>query len=738
MAREKKILPVRMAVLFFLSVLCICIITHPAAADGEEERFTISCDTGDDVYITDTASEYPVWVTVRNNGRDFNGVIKIMMYTGSNMKETIAYAQPAAILSGEMQKFSFNMQSIYFDMASYEVPIRVDCLDENGNQVFSQAASVPIVSEGTSTICAGVVSHNSQISQMMNSSGFEYENAYVWGRVTMHGEDMNAGDILAADLSGMNMMVLDMYVPDEALVKIKDWLMEGGHLMISQALYEQYFGKPLSEDGMAAWGNGRILVYSEDKWSGSMLIQSVKSLFGSSGMYELLGGSSDPYWVAATVLGYDMWSKVPGIGKYLAVLLIYILLIGPAAYILLFKRKDRIEYLWGAIPCLAVVFSVLVWYLGGDTRYEDTFVHFNSMVHLTDEGTIEDTCIKVVSPDKGHTVLTLSEQCQLVPLSDDSYWNDGGDLRQGQERLMREDYDLAITALDEKTELFINSKAVFDQDYFWVSRVRENDGELNASLKYYKGCFNGIITNSTPWDLKNAFIYYNGIGLVLGALPAGQSISLENAEADTVIIAADSLMFDSSEYGMDHNQMAAERIMEEMIYYSGVLQEKKGMFIGGFTEEYDIGIDQGDQIESVNGIALIMQDISVTDSGNGWFSQAIVRGEGIEDTDRQNYDLDSYIIYGTEVIQLNYQLNGNCQPDYMKWLNADPSVHIEFYNRKSDEFEPVMTDAYVMNGEELAPYLDEMYQIRAKVQVDDTGVLSYIPAFTVTGGEVYD
>lgn len=747
MIQERRSIVWRILMTLILAGLCVGMMAYPAMADGEAERFTIVCSAGDGFYIPDGMAEYPVRISVSNNGADFHGVIKLMMYTGDNMKETVAYVQKAVIPAGETESFKFNVQNIYFDLSSYKIPVRIELLDENGNQVSCQTLEFQVTSDGSAIFLGGVVSRNDQISQLMNASGFDYETDYVCGRVTMQGINLTSEDIMVMDLSRADMLVLDMDVTDEAWEKILDWLMKDGHLMMSREVYDVRIGKTLDDDAMTTWGTGRVLVYdSEKKWSGTELIRSIKALFGPTGMSALLEGD-DNFWRITNQLSYDMWSKTPKIGGYLIVLFIYILLMGPAAYVFLSRGKDRREYMWGVIPCLAIVFSLIIYQLGSAVRYSDTFVRYGSIVRLTDEGTVEDTRMMVISPDTEHTMVTLEGKCSLIPLFEDYYWGSNGSYYgdgnlkddRSRARLMTEEYDLAITSSEEKTDILINSGAVFDNSYFSVSRILENDGELKADLQFYRGCFNGTIRNTTPWNLKNVWIAYHGIGMVLGELPAGQSVALNQAEADIVLIPyADSFDLDPTVYGPDANQTAARWIMSNLIDNSGMLRDSSCAVMAGFTEDYDIGIEDSGEIESVNGMALIVQNIAVQSSGRNWSSQALVHGTGVSEDDEMNYDTYSYMIYSSDVININYQLDGVGCPDYIKWLNHDPNVHIAFYNYGTGNYDSVFEDSYVLSGDELTPYLDEQYHIMAQVQADDMGYNSYIPGFTVTGGEADD
>lgn len=733
MVKKQKIRLWQIATIFMLSFVCICMAGSPVFAGENEGKFTIACSADDRFFISDSIEDYPIKISVKNNGRDFNGTIQMKMYIDGSAEKIVAYGQPAVIPTGETATFYFSARDIYFDVTAYKIPIYIDLLDENGNSVFGQIKDLEVESDGDPVVCAGVISDNDQIARIISSFGFDYETIWVSGKVTMQGMNMNSEDCLSMKLNRLDMMILDKDVTDEAWSAISDWLMRGGHLMMNEAVYKERIDKPLDEKNMSTWGTGKVLVYDQDKWNGDKMIRSVKELFNEREIGCLMGSCS--YYNGIGLLDYDMWSGTTGVGKHLIILIIYILLLGPVAYIIL-KKKDRREYLWGVILCLAIIFSVVIFFADDATRYKDSFIRYISRVQITEEGNAEDTCVLVTSPDKDRTMLTVNGEYNISPVIGGYYWNSGLNKEPYRGRLINGDYDLALAVSNKKTDIIINNRTVFDEKRFSSWRISEKNGELESHLKYYRGSFSGRITNTTPWDLKNTFIIHKGVVLVLGDLPAGQSIDLDQAEAETVLYCADDFKFDTSVYNGVVSQTAANRIMKNML--ESIREEKDGTFIGGFTEDYDIGLEESSQIESVKGLALIMQDIDVQQSGHGWSSQAVIIGDGMTQEDRDNYDSYRYVIYNEVEINLCYRLDGTCRPEYIRWLNPDDGMQLEFYNIKTGAYDRVFEDTQVGDGDWMAPYVDGEYEIKARVKVENFEREHFVPMFTVTGGEIHD
>lgn len=725
------------AVLVLMAILVSVLSVWPVMAEGE--RFDISCEADDSIYIPDDIKDYPIQVKVKNNGGDFEGILKIMLYAGSQTDETIAYGQKAVISAGDTEIFQFNIQDIIFYSQEYSIPVRIDLLDENGNTVYQTVSSFMAGSDGYAEICAGIISRDTRISQGLDATDFEYDGMYydgygVAGTITMHGIDLTSDILETMDLSRLEMLVIEENISEDAWRNVSDWLIMGGHMLISRPVYEKLVHKPLDNQQMTSYGTGRIMVYDREAWNGAMLIRSVKTLFG----YELgrfIMGRYDVYWQQQRALSYDIHSPIPDVSPYLIVLIIYIIAIGPVGYLFL-KKKDRREFLWALIPCIAVIFSVIIYQLSSSTRYTGDFIRYNSQVWLTDEGNVENTSFVLVSPDKGKVIFSADEDSHLSYLKKDSYWYDESEaIEDRQEALLEEDYDVALAASEGKTDVLIHNRVVFNEEYLTSSRVLDAEGTIDCDLECYHGAFSGTITNTTSWNLKNCFVTYKGVVIMIGDLPAGESIRLDQKKVDYIWNNLGmQIAFDTSDYS-EMNETAVYQTMNNMFQNAGYAGREQAV-IGGFTDEYDIGIEGG-QLTFIDGLALITKNIQITDSGDGWKTQMIVYGEGSTLEDRESYDSACYYVYDSEIC-LDYQLDRDYAVDYLEWLNSDPAMQMAFYNHETGEYDQVFDGTVIMEGDALAPYLNARNLLKVQITIDNMDTEHFVPAFSTSGGERRD
>ena len=161
--------------------------------------------------------------------------------------------------------------------------------------------------------------------------------------------------------------------------------------------------------------------------------------------------------------------------------------------------------------------------------------------------------------------------------------------------------------------------------------------------------------------------------------------------------------------------------------------------VGGFTLDYDIGVQNNEELATVDGVTLIKEKMVVSDSGNGWSTQALIGPEEPENEENMyDYDTDSYMIYGTDMLNASYvvePLSGNL---YLKWLNPDEDMMVAFYNLSTGVYDTVLEESDEMTADELKNYIAEDGTIKAHVQSGDMTYDHYMPVFTASGGEKND
>lgn len=146
-----------------------------------------------------------------------------------------------------------------------------------------------------------------------------------------------------------------------------------------------------------------------------------------------------------------------------------------------------------------------------------------------------------------------------------------------------------------------------------------------------------------------------------------------------------------------------------------------------------------EDIASVDGITLIKEKTAIADSGSGWATQALIGPEEPESEEElYAYDTDSYMIYGTDMLNVSYVVERLSGELYLKWLNPDAGMSVSFYNLSTGVYDTVFRDSDEMAEDDLKNYIAKDGKIKAHVQAADANEDHYMPVFTVSGGEEND
>ena len=729
-----------LVVLLLILIPAVYVLADETESDSD--RFTVNAAEIDgDVQLEDV-NGCSVRLQVTNQGDDFEGTLKILRYESVDGSYVSAVGRTVSIKSGETQNIYLKLSNITYDGTPYRIPLRVDFLDQDGQLLCRKITDFQAAPDITAKVAAGVYTDDTQKLSVIDKSRFRYETTNISGDITMKARQMSDEEMDNIKQLNINLLILDKAISESTWENISEWLMYGGHAMMEQSVYQSLISKTPDESGLTDWGKGRILVYDASEWKGTMLLKSVKSLFGTTGIYALLAGDyGEYYWNVQSILNYDIVSKLPPVTIYLVILLIYILCIGPAVYIFL-KKRDKREYMWLWIPCLAVLFSVIAYKAGSGVRYSEPFIRFYSTVDVTDEANIEKTKLLLISPNKGRSVFSVDSNYNLRLLNDMYllYDNQSDRFAVLEKKFSNAEYNAAMSVSDTRTDVMVNNDTTFDEKHFSNERILKSEGGIDVDAAYYRGELMGTVTNTTPWSLHDAFIIHKGLLFQIGTLEANQTITLDHLK-EVQLVKSQNVILDTWEMQNEGNTTAVLAVMNSLIsnITSASNMSLSDDIVGGFTMDYDIGVQSSEDVASVNGVTLIKEKTTVADSGSGWSTQALIAPEEPEnEEDMYDYDTDSYMLYGTDMLNAAYTVELSSGNLYLKWLNPDSDMMVAFYNLSTGVYDTVLADSDEMTADELKNYIADDGTIKAHVQAGDMNYDHYMPVFTVSGGEKND
>lgn len=353
-------------------------------------------------------------------------------------------------------------------------------------------------------------------------------------------------------------------------------------------------------------GFGRVLVCKEDlgveydDWAviGSDLLKGIKNNLSEYKKGQLQESSDGSYYDILGGLTSVGNLKVPSVKKYVFVLVIYILLVGPFLYFVL-KKLDRRHFTWGLVPVMSIIFAISVYALGNETRLDDPFVGYMNFYNLDGSGKDqgeENIFFNITVPTNNKYTFELPETTEISYLNSgyDAYRNGGvTGYKNKKDKLT---YKTAISYGAAGTTLQMKNYSAFSSAYFKIGSSHAGEGNYDYNIKSYGYHLSGTFTNNLGYDLEHAMVVCDEMLVYVGDIKNGETIDLSNVEKKNIynIASADCIyegdllseLAGGNAYDNDVEPSVAKRYyaLQYMCNYN-FTELSKGAKLIAFTEE---------------------------------------------------------------------------------------------------------------------------------------------------------
>lgn len=378
--------------------------------------------------------------------------------------------------------------------------------------------------------------------------------------------------------------------------------------------------------------------------------------------YDLYYANSDDTYAVQYMLNTAVGKETPDIKRYIAVIALYIVLVGPVLYLIL-RKKNRVRFILPVVLVMAAVFSCAINEMGKSTRFTDMFLQYASVINIGDDEINETTYMCANVPYKDTYYMKFSNDYNVMKLSE--LVEAGAEETEALEN--KESVEIVYTT-DADTKLILENKVPFSRTYLEAKRKHDDyeSWQLDVNITYYDGVFMGSVTNISNKDYKQLAVIMCGKIVILGDLKAGESIEVYDAEVVT-------LPYYSNDAA--NRILGFDRLREEASYDSGALLEEMNGKAGiveyvlnkyfstqsttpviiGFTDDRDGAFQFDDRYETF-GFTMIYKEIEVNTSIGNMIYRPLTYSD-IENLDNNsNYDAYSNTTYSS-MVRLQYRLN---------------------------------------------------------------------------------
>jgi len=514
-------------------------------------------------------------------------------------------------------------------------------------------------------------------------------------------------------------------------------------------------------------GEGKIGIYCYDlgeltefveknpSYVSKMLTDVLDSNEISDLYYYSSYGSDEDYWNAYTLVNTGNADRLPNLGVYAVVIVIYILLAGPGLYVIL-KKKDMSRLYSTSVVLMSVGVAALIYLLGIGTRFTSQFFTVASVMEL-DGSTVKETAfMNVRTPDSRPFSVTIPAEYTVTPLTRTSRYDEHPivDFERNEKSLVELRFGESGTVLSAK-----QTKA-FEPRFFKLEK-ESNDGIKNGisgSLQWRDGTITGVLSNNLPFTLEDAALVLYGQMYLIGDIKTGEVLEFSESPllvwpAGMSYMAAGQITGSSRKEEESNSEYLRKAERDGLIsYYIGE------RFAVSSTDGYLVGIgpDGGvAAVDALNGqendrLILYAAKLNVSSGEEGVIYRSGLTNQPVINSGNGAIYGDGLTMYGVEPLMVEYMLGTDIQVEKLSFLpvsdvfTEDPSYYylkpfdgeVYFYNNTTRNYDRIDISQVDFKAEELRPYLSVKGSIVVKYTINDSdyaGVSNLLPHLMVTG-----
>lgn len=518
---------------------------------------------------------------------------------------------------------------------------------------------------------------------------------------------------------------------------------------------------------MVERGEGKIGIYCYDlgelaefveKNSGyvnKMLTEVLDSDEISNLYYYSSYGSDEDYWNAYTLVNTGNADRLPNLGFYTIVIVIYIVLAGPGLYLIL-KKRDMSQLYSISVVIMSIGVAAVIYLMGIGTRFTSQFFTVASVMELDGTMAKETSFMNVRTPDSRPFSVTIPAEYSVTPLTRTSRYDEHPimDFERNEKSLVEFRFG------EEGTILSAKQTRAFEPRFFKLEKETD-DGVKNGisgSLQWHDGTITGVLINHLPFALEDAALVLYGQMYLIGDMDAGAV--LEFSEEPLLVwpvgmsyMVAGQITGSSRKEEVSNSEYLRKAERDGLIsYYIGE------RFTAGSADGYLIGIGPDSGVTAVDalagkendGLVLYASKLNVCSGESDIIYRSGLINQPVINSGNGAIYGDGMTMYGIEPLMVEYMLGTDLTVEKLSFLPVsdvfldDPGYYylklfdgeVYFYNNTTRNYDRVNIGQVDFEADELRPYLSSKGSILVKYTINDnefSGVSSLLPHLMVTG-----
>jgi len=451
-------------------------------------------------------------------------------------------------------------------------------------------------------------------------------------------------------------------------------------------------------------------------------------------------GNSSQFWAVQSLINTGNVEKLPNLPLYVAVVTIYLILLGPGIYFFLKNRELQIYYRRSVI-FLSLVFAGIIYVMGMTTRFKKVFYTYATILDVTDDYITDITYVNIRNPYNRPYTVHLDPAYSVLPITR----SQGTGTQEGTGLGASEPYQIAVRRRPNELEIDGRNITAFTPSYFQLQKKSANTDHIGITgeVNYFEGKITGSITNHFPYPVENAALVLYGNMIYLDRLEAGETKRLEGLQQlrfplNSSYVLAERITgegsFPETDIGNSRYLLAMKRANMLMFYLEKYMMVYTAdARVIAFSTEKEESSFLRETVPDTYGLTMLTSAIAVNASQDQSLYRSVLMKTPEVVTGQ--YDAQTNSMSGAEPLTLEYQMGTDIQVESLtfeavseEFLESGSEHYIEvftggiyFYNHVTGSFDRMELEGKSMQVSELGPYLSPGNVLTVRYVYEGTG-----------------
>lgn len=436
------------------------------------------------------------------------------------------------------------------------------------------------------------------------------------------------------------------------------------------------------------------------------------------------GSSGDEFWDVQSVINSGNVNRLPKVSMYFAVILLYILLVGPGIWLLL-KKYEVQSYYWGAVAMLSMIFIAVIYLMGMGTRFKSIFLTYATIQDVSEESVIETSYVNVRNPYNKPYSAELAADYAVRPVSRNTLYSYSSGIKFTDSSKPK----VTVSHKPDATKLEFHETVAFQSNYLEMKKTTDNlsHGGITGEIRYFDGKVTGSITNRYDFVLEDSAVFMYGMLVPLGDLQPGETRDLSSMISIHVPVGKEQFVA-AKVTGLDiykHTDISDKQYVQAMersnllaFYMRSELEGyRREARVTGFSRKQGKQFMGEKELDS-HGLTLFTSAVPVyneTPEGEIYRS-ALMKAPKAQ---KGSYDYISNSMYGGDSVILEYSLGNDIEAEEITFCQIPAEMQknqllgpmyifsgdMYFYNYNTGIYDKMEKDKMVFSVSQLRPYL---------------------------------